>query len=389
MWVGGLAFSPDGKTLAISGATHVIILWDLATWQVAGRLQGHWNEVWPVAFSPDGKYLASGGKDKTVRVWDAVPKSHEITGFSLPDEIYTSGLSADGSKLCVLMTKDTFAVWDVPNLHLLARGSLPDVNTITSRYRFAISSDGRRLFSLTRTGQVRVWDSQTLESLDVLETGLMNLQVPALSPDEKLLAVAAGDGVVMLWDLQRKTPPLSLPPVPSLPYCIAFSVDSRFMVIGCRRGEVEAWQIAGPRKLWSTQYHTMPINAMAISPDQRFLAAASADPQVTLQDLQTGTLFKAFRGALNSYNSVAISRDSRRVFAGGKPAMMEVWDTGTLQSVGTFQAHREYMWMGGLALLSGSDTVVSVGSDGLRLLRVPSWEEIEATEKSSASEQSP
>jgi WD40 repeat protein/serine/threonine protein kinase len=389
MWVGSLAFSPDGKTLAISGATHVIILWDLATWQVAGRLQGHWNEVWPVAFSPDGKYLASGGKDKKVRIWDAVPKAHETTGFSLPDEFYTSGLSADGSKLCVLMTKDTFAVWDVPNLHLLARGSLPDVNTITSRYRFAISSDGRRLFSLTRTGQVRVWDSQTLESLDVLETGLMNLQIPALSPDEKLLAVAAGDGVVKLWDLQRKTPPLSLPPVPSLPYCIAFSVDSRFMVIGCRRGEVEAWQIAGPRKLWSTQYHTMPINAMAISPDQRFLAAASADPQVTLQDLQTGTLFKAFRGALNSYNSVAISRDSQRVFAGGKPATVEVWDTDTLQSVGTFQAHREYMWLGCLAILSGSDTVVSVGSDGLRLLRAPSWEEIEATEKSSASEQSP
>jgi WD40 repeat protein/serine/threonine protein kinase len=389
MWVGGVAFSPDGKTLAISGAAHVIILWDLATWQVAGRLQGHWNEVWPVAFSPDGKYLASGGKDKTVRIWDAVPKTHETTGFSLPDEIYMPGLSADGSKLWVLMTKDTFAVWDVPSLHLLVRGSLPDANTVPSRYRFAVSSDGRRLFSLTRTGQVRVWDSQTLESLAVLETGLMNLQVLALSPDEKRLAVAAGDGVINLWDLQTKTLLTTLPPVPGLPYCITFSADNRFMVISCRRGKVEAWQIAGPRKLWSTQYHTMSVNAMAISPDQRFLAAASAEPQVTLQDLQTGALVKAFRGALNSYTSVAFSRDSRRVFAGGKPATVEVWDTDTLQSVGTFQAHREYMWGGGLAILSGSDTVVSVGSDGLRLLSAPSLAEIEAAEKKAESGPSP
>jgi WD40 repeat protein/serine/threonine protein kinase len=389
LWVGGVAFSPDGKTLAVSGAAHVIVLWDLATWQVAGRFQGHLNEVWPVAFSPDGKYLASGGKDKTVRIWDAVTQSHETTGFSLPDEMDTPGLSADGSKLWVLMPNNAFAIWEIPSLHPLARGSLPDANTITSRYRFAISSDGRRLFSLTRTGQVRVWDSQTRESLAVLETGLLNLQVLALSPDEKLLAVAAGDGVIKLWDLQTKTPLLGLPPVPGLPYCVAFSADNQFMVISCRRGEIEAWQIAGPRKLWSTRYHTMTAAALAISPDQRFLAAASADPQVTLQDLQKGTLIKAFRGALNSYNSVAISRDSKRVFAGGKPATLDVWDTGSLQSVGTFQAHREYMWTGCLAILSGSDTVVSVGSDGLRLLRAPSWAEIEAAEKKLERERSP
>jgi len=195
--------------------------------------------------------------------------------------------------------------------------------------------------------------------------------------------------VVKLWDLQTKTLLTTLPPVPGLPYCVAFSADNQLVVISCRRGGIEAWQIAGPRKLWSTQHHTMTASALAISPDQRFLAAASADPQVTLQDLQKGTLIKAFRGALNSYNSVAISRDSQRVFAGGKPATLDVWDTGTLQSVGTFQAHREYMWAGGLAILSGSDTVVSVGSDGLRLLRAPSFAEIEATEKSLKSRQSP
>ncbi len=43
----------------------------------------------------------------------------------------------------------------------------------------------------------------------------------------------------------------------------------------------------------------------------------------------------------------------------------------------------------GLAILSGSDTVVSVGSDGLRLLRAPSFAEIEAAEKKLESGQSP
>jgi WD40 repeat protein/serine/threonine protein kinase len=393
-WVGGVAFSPDGKTLAISGAAHVIVLWDRATWQVAGRLQGHWNEVWPLAFSPDGKYLASGGKDKTVRIWDAVAKAHETTELSLPTGIDAFNFSTDGSKLCVLTTNNAFAVWDTSTLRLLARGSLPDTNVIHNpaggyTKALAVSSDGRRLYTLTSTGQVRVWDTQTREFLAVLETKVLNCWVLALSPDEEMLGVGTRDGVIKLWDLETKTPLTNLSSAPNSPYCLAFSADNQFMAIGCRDGVVEAWQIPGPRKLWSHPYHTMSIRALAISPDQRFLAAASNDPLATLWDLQTGTLIRAFRGALNAYNSVAISRDSKRVFASGLPATLDVWDTGSLQSVGTFQAHRESMRGGGLAILSESDTVVSVGSDGVRLLRAPSWAEIEAAEKSSQSGQSP
>ena len=70
-WVGAVAFSPDGKTLATGSADKTIRLWDAATGKELKPLKGHEDYVASVAYSPDGKLLASGGYDHTVRLWDA------------------------------------------------------------------------------------------------------------------------------------------------------------------------------------------------------------------------------------------------------------------------------------------------------------------------------
>ena len=130
---------------------------------------------------------------------------------------------------------------------------------------FAISSDGRRLFTLTQTGGICVWDTASCESLVLLETQVPDGQVLALSPDETRLGVGGGDGVIKLWDLQTRTLVTQLPRVFYRPLSLVVSPDNQFVAISCYGGQVEAWQISGPRELWSTQYHTLPVSALAIS----------------------------------------------------------------------------------------------------------------------------
>src|SRR5262249_7694964 len=63
-----VAFSPDGKQLAIGGGTEgspVLRVWDLAGRRFTADLKGHTAAVWTVAYSADGKMLASGGFDNT------------------------------------------------------------------------------------------------------------------------------------------------------------------------------------------------------------------------------------------------------------------------------------------------------------------------------------
>jgi WD40 repeat protein len=78
-----VAFSPDGRVVAISAPAQEILLWDLRQGNELRRIKGLDSDVSSLAFAPDGGRLVSGLFDNTLLVWDlsAVRKTKKPGGL--------------------------------------------------------------------------------------------------------------------------------------------------------------------------------------------------------------------------------------------------------------------------------------------------------------------
>jgi WD40 repeat protein len=82
--VTALAFSPDGRGLAVGSREQVRI------WSLTGavpvpfiRLGGHHWPISVLAYDPRGRHLASGSIDGTVKVWDLDHIRDDLAGLGL------------------------------------------------------------------------------------------------------------------------------------------------------------------------------------------------------------------------------------------------------------------------------------------------------------------
>ena len=66
------AVSPDDRTIVAGSWDNAVYLWDRATLEQRGRLEGHGAVVWGVDFAPSpSSLIATSADDGEVRLWDA------------------------------------------------------------------------------------------------------------------------------------------------------------------------------------------------------------------------------------------------------------------------------------------------------------------------------
>ncbi|MFN0080277.1 MAG: c-type cytochrome domain-containing protein [Prosthecobacter sp.] len=112
-----IAFSPDGKTLAIGSGepsrSGDITLWDVATGTLTTTYaERHLDSIFALDFTPDGKLLASGGADKAVRITDL--STGKVVKVFEGHTHHVLGVSwrADGRLLASAGADNVVKIWD-------------------------------------------------------------------------------------------------------------------------------------------------------------------------------------------------------------------------------------------------------------------------------------
>ena len=160
--VQGISFSPDGLMLA-SWSFHTICLWDFTTGKHKTTLHGHTGSVYEVSFSPDGLMLASGGEDKTIRLWDVVTGHHKKTLIGHTGSVMSVSFSPDGLMLASGGEDKTIRLWDVVTGHHKKTliGHTDSLNSV------AFSPDGLTLASGSRDDTIRLWRVDSAQPIDL------------------------------------------------------------------------------------------------------------------------------------------------------------------------------------------------------------------------------
>ena len=99
-WIYSIAFSPDGRMLAAGNDRGTVQLWRVDTGrQLPGSFRGHTDTIWCVAFSPDGGTLVTGSEDKTIRFWDVHTGQERMTLTGHPEGVRATQFASDGHTL--------------------------------------------------------------------------------------------------------------------------------------------------------------------------------------------------------------------------------------------------------------------------------------------------
>ncbi len=335
-WVVSVSFNPEGTILASSSIDQSIKLWDVSTGDCLSTLQGYIGAVMSVTFSPDGTILASGHADRTVRLWKSGQCIKVLHGHE--DIVEAVAFNAKGHILASSSDDCTVRLWDIETGDCL-RVFEGHEDIIWS---IAFSHNGNVLASGSEDKTTRLWNVETGNCVKTFTGHTHTVFAVSFSYDGSTLATGSGDRTIRLWDLKTAQCIKTLTGHNHWVRSIAFHPDRLILASSSGDEMVKLWEIDTGFCMRTFQGHTG--RSWLVQSDSQTSGNISNEHLLNLWEVTSGQQFRILQGYTNAVRSVCFNLEQTILASGGDDSIIRLWDIQSGKCIRTLEGHAGHVW---------------------------------------------
>lgn len=243
-WVDKLAWNPKNNQLAFSLGRYVQV-WDANTEEIVVTLNFENSSVLGIDWHPDGQNLAIAGY-QGAKVWDATDWDDDPYIIDIPSASLAIAWSPDGKYIASGNMDRTITVLEWGNPHPWVMRGFPGKIRHLAWSSIKLQQDAPLLASASVEGIV-VWEKLEDENLGwdsrLLQRHTDVVQAIAFQPGSLLLASAAADGWLYLWQKAKRVAQIIDDATDGLS-CLAWHPQGQKLAAGSQTGELLLWSKA-------------------------------------------------------------------------------------------------------------------------------------------------
>ncbi|MBW4681150.1 MAG: WD40 repeat domain-containing protein [Microcoleus vaginatus WJT46-NPBG5] len=249
----------------------------------------------------------------------------------------------------------------------------------------AFSPDGLILASGSCDSTVKLWNLETGDRHRSLFGYPLGVNAVAINSDGTMLAIGAPDGTVDLWDMETGKRLRTLCGQGRVT-AIVFSPDGKTLVSGndnsfsdtvfatpankgnadageSHAGSINIWHLSTGKLLYNLCDPSVPVNALAISPDGKSLVSGHRDGTINIWHRSSRPLpSHTLNGHQDAVYSIAISSNGQILASGSGDKTIKLWQLANGQSSTTLIGHADAVYT--VALSPDGQLLASGSGDG-------------------------
>jgi len=349
--IAAVRFSPDGKNLVVANEKGSFCLFDVETGKVLTQFDaasGVNTEC--LAFSPDGKRLAiglqrtTGDKENTLVIVDLAAEkvlrefvdthtSKATKGKSTSPAIDHVAFSPDGKSLA-WTARGQIIISDPATGKDLDRFIDKQVSRNAS---LTFSPDGKTLIASSTSGRVQLWDMASAEVRHTLDSGYKSqTALVAAAPDSKTVALATQGKAVQLWNAESGKEASTVFAGHDSPVArLFFSPDGKTLFSGAMGSTIYSWDTENWK--FRRAFSTTKGETLFVAPDGKRLgtilqAGAQIWDATSGKELISFSAFKT-QDDIVSFLDATFIGDGKKLYTvdkiTSKKSQLRTWDAAT------------------------------------------------------------